>query len=44
MTLTVTPVCNFGEKAKNFRLISTENKKKSLEDVKGINGSERTAK
>ena len=39
MTLTVTPVCNFGEKAKNFKLISTENEKISLEDIKGTNGT-----
>ena len=39
MTETVTPVCNFGEKAKNFNLISTENKKISLEDVQGTNGT-----
>ena len=35
MTLTKTPICNFGEKAKNFDLISTDNKKISLNDVKG---------
>ena len=39
MTETVTPVCNFGEKAKNFNLISTENKKISLEDAQGTNGT-----
>ena len=39
MTLTETPICNFGEKAKNFNLISTENKKISLDDVKGTNGT-----
>ena len=39
MTLTVTPVCNFGEKAKNFKLISTENVIKSLEEIKGTNGT-----
>ena len=39
MTLTKTPVCNFGEKAKNFNLLSTENKKVSLDDVKGENGT-----
>ena len=27
MTLTETPICNFGERAKNFNLLSTENKK-----------------
>ena len=35
MTLTKTPICNFGEKAKNFKLLSTENTKVSLDDVKG---------
>ena len=39
MALTETPICNFGEKAKNFNLISTENKKISLDDVKGTNGT-----
>ena len=39
MALTKTPICNFGEKAKNFTLLSTENKKISLEDVKGENGT-----
>ena len=33
------PVCNFGEKAKNFTLQSTENKKISLENVSGKNGT-----
>jgi len=39
MTLTKTPICNFGEKAKNFSLLSTENKKISLNDIKGENGT-----
>jgi len=39
MTLTKTPICNFGEKAKNFNLLSTENKKLSLNNVKGENGT-----
>ena len=39
MSLTETPVCNFGEKAKNFNLLSTENRKVSLNDVKGENGT-----
>ena len=39
MTLTETPICNFGEKAKNFALISTDNKEISLNDVKGKNGT-----
>ena len=39
MVLTKTPICNFGEKAKNFNLKSVENKQISLEDVKGENGT-----
>ena len=39
MTLTKTPICNFGEKAKDFKLLSTENKKISLNDIKGPNGT-----
>jgi len=39
MALTETPVCNFGEKAKTFDLLSTENKKISLNDIKGKNGT-----
>ena len=39
MTLTKTPICNFGEKAKNFNLLSTENKKISLNNVTGENGT-----
>tara|TARA_B100001013_G_scaffold195093_1_gene117918 strand:- start:14 stop:568 length:555 start_codon:yes stop_codon:yes gene_type:complete len=39
MTLTETPICNFGERAKNFNLLSTENRKLSLNDVKGENGT-----
>ena len=39
MTLTETPICNFGEKAKNFNLLSTKNKKVSLNDIKGKNGT-----
>ena len=38
MSLTKTPICNFGEEAKDFKLISTENKKVSLGDIKGKNG------
>ena len=34
-----TPICNFGEKAKDFTLLSTENKKVSLNDIKGKNGT-----
>ena len=39
MVLTKTPICNFGEKAKNFNLQSTENKKISLENIKGESGT-----
>ena len=39
MTLTKTPICNFGEKAKDFNLKSIENKQISLKDVKGENGT-----
>ena len=39
MALTETPICNFGEKAKNFSLTSTENKKISLNDTCGENGT-----
>ena len=34
-----TPICNFGEKAKDFSLLSTENKKISLSDIKGKKGT-----
>ena len=33
-----TPICNFGQKAHNFKLKSTDNKILSLNDVKGENG------
>ena len=39
MALTKTPICNFGEKAKDFNLKSVENKQISLNDVKGKNGT-----
>ena len=39
MALTKTPICNYGEKAKNFNLLSTENKKISLNNIKGENGT-----
>ena len=39
MVLTKTPICNFGEKAKDFNLKSTENKQISLNDVKGKSGT-----
>ena len=39
MTLTKTPICDFGKKAENFNLKSTENKMISLNDVNGENGT-----
>jgi peroxiredoxin len=39
MSLTETPICNFGEKAKDFHLLSTENKKITLSDIRGDNGT-----
>ena len=39
MTLTKTPICNFGEKAKNFNLLSTDNTKISLNEIAGKNGT-----
>ena len=39
MVLTKTPICNFGEKAKDFNLKSTENKQISLNNVRGKNGT-----
>ena len=39
MALAKTPICNFGEKAKDFNLLSTKNEKLSLKDIKGKNGT-----
>ena len=39
MALTKTPICDFGKKAENFELNSTNNKKISLNNVKGENGT-----
>ena len=39
MTLTKTPICEFGKKAENFQLNSTANKIISLNDIKGENGT-----
>ena len=39
MALTKTPICNFGEKAKDFNLKSIESKQISLNDVRGKNGT-----
>ena len=39
MTLTKTPICDFGKKAENFKLKSTDNKILSLDDIKGNKGT-----
>ena len=39
MTLAETPICNFGERAKDFNLLSTENRKTSLNEIVGENGT-----
>ena len=39
MALTKTPICDFGKKAENFQLNSTDNKVISLNDIKGENGT-----
>ena len=39
MSLTKTPICDFGKKAENFQLKSTENKIISLNDIRGDNGT-----
>ena len=39
MTLTKTPICDFGKKADFFELKSIENKLISLNDIKGKNGT-----
>ena len=39
MTLTKTPICDFGKKAENFQLNSTDNKIISLDNIKGENGT-----
>ena len=39
MSLTKTPICDFGKRAESFQLKSTENKIVSLNDVKGKNGT-----
>ena len=39
MTLTKTPICDFGKKAENFELMSTNNKVISLNDIKGESGT-----
>ena len=39
MSLTKTPICDFGKKAENFKLKSTDNKIISLNEIKGENGT-----
>ena len=39
MSLTKTPICDFGKKAENFKLKSTNNKFLTLNDVKGEKGT-----
>jgi peroxiredoxin len=39
MSLTETPICNFGEKIKDFKLKSTSGTFISLKDIKGQNGT-----
>tara|TARA_Y100000748_G_C15279600_1_gene404039 strand:+ start:56 stop:607 length:552 start_codon:yes stop_codon:yes gene_type:complete len=39
MSLTKTPICDFGKKAENFKLKSTNNEFLTLNDVKGDNGT-----
>ena len=39
MTLTKTPICDFGKKAEDFKLMSINNKLISLEDIRGKNGT-----
>ena len=39
MTLTKTPICDFGKKAEDFKLQSINNKSVSLEEIKGKNGT-----
>ena len=39
MTLLKTPICEFGKKAEDFKLKSTDNKVIDLNDVKGKNGT-----
>ena len=39
MTLTKTPICDFGKKAEDFKLKSVNNDVISLKDIKGENGT-----
>ena len=39
MSLTKTPICDFGKKAETFKLKSTDGSIISLDDIKGKNGT-----
>ena len=39
MALTKTPICDYGKKAKDFKLKSINNELISLEDIRGENGT-----
>ena len=39
MSLTKTPICDFGKKAEDFKLKSTNNELVSLQKIKGVNGT-----
>ena len=39
MTLTKTPICDFGKKADPFKLLSTDNKQIELNNIKGERGT-----
>ena len=39
MTLTKTPICDFGKKANSFNLLSTDNKKIELNNIRGEKGT-----
>ena len=39
MSLTKTPICDFGKKAEDFKLKSINNELVSLENLKGTNGT-----
>ena len=39
MSLTKTPICDYGKQAENFKLKSTDGKLLTLEDLKGKNGT-----
>ena len=39
MTLTKTPICDFGKKADSFKLLSTDNKQIELNNIKGERGT-----